>query len=392
MRCIIPFANGNEAREVSGMQVYAARTLVDAFHALCRPDDFSRETIPEHGLLPVPGHCEEVDGIPFPEITEGYDLKDVSGQPYLLRGLQIAAAGGHNLLAFGPPGCGKTLALQRFGGLLPLLTLEESQPVTRIYSLAGILPSSDSLIRVPPFRMPHQTTTIEGMCGGGPLCKPGEISLAHNGVLFLDEASEFRTSVLQMLRVPLESGKVTLCRAGRSTTYPASFQLLLAANPCPCGNFGSKDRICLCSMRSVELYWKKISGPLLDRIDMRIRVESDSCTDGKITGENIKKTATSALRPAIAKAVRIQRDRQGKRNAMLSVSEVTEVCCLSHETKKILDTAAAEYSFSPRGVVSCLKLARTIADMDGAAVVGCDHMAEAVSYRKNTGGIDIPAC
>ena len=186
--------------------------------------------------------------------------------------LVVGAAGRFNMMFFGSPGCGKTILMQYMQYLTPSLTEEESRSVRRIYSLAG-LPIKDETKVYPPFRIPHQTASIEGICGGGPNCRPGEITLAHNGVLFLDEAAEFRSSVLQMLRVPLENKTITLSRAGRSTTYPANFQLLLALNPCPCGNYGSKERICLCSAKSVDLYWKKIGGPLLDRVPIRLHID-----------------------------------------------------------------------------------------------------------------------
>ncbi len=185
--------------------------------------------------------------------------------------LVVGASGRFNMLFFGSPGCGKTLLMQYMQYLTPSLTEEESKSVRRVYSLAG-LPIKDGNRTYPPFRIPHQTASIEGICGGGPNCRPGEITLAHNGVLFLDEAAEFRSSVLQMLRVPLENKSITLSRAGRCTTYPANFQLLLAMNPCPCGNFGNKERICLCSAKSVEQYWKKVGGPLLDRVPIRLNI------------------------------------------------------------------------------------------------------------------------
>jgi magnesium chelatase family protein len=189
--------------------------------------------------------------------------------------LVVAASGRFNMMFFGSPGCGKTILMQYMQYLVPTLSLNEAQSVTRIWSLAGLIKPSEPLIRIRPFRMPHQTASIEGICGGGPNCRPGEISLAHNGVLFLDEAAEFRTSVLQMLRVPLENKCITLSRAGRSTTYPANFQLLLALNPCPCGNYGSSEKICLCSAKSVDLYWKKLGGPLLDRVPIRLHIDPE---------------------------------------------------------------------------------------------------------------------
>ena len=241
------------------------------------------------------------------------------------------------------------------------------------------------------------------MCGGGIHCIPGEISLAHNGVLFLDEAAEFRTSVLQMLRVPIENGRITLARAGRSTVYPASFQLLLASNPCPCGNFGSKANVCLCSARSVELYWNKFSAPLLDRIDIRIPVDNECAHDSlhrtapcsidafaaaqqkasdarSCSGKHL---STAELRVAIARAVKIERRRQGCRNARLTPQEVVEHCRTTKEARTLLDNAVLRYSFSARAVSSCLKIARTVADMDDSDVIQEAHMKEAVSYRKS---------
>ena len=265
---------------------------------------------------------------------------------------------------------------------MPALTEEESAVVTRIHSLAGLLPAGASAIRVAPFRTPHQTASIEGICGGGPRCSPGEISLAHGGALFLDEASQFKSSVLQMLRVPLESGCITLSRAGRSTVYPARFQLLIATNPCPCGNLGSEDKLCLCSAHSIEQFWKKFSAPLLDRIDLRIHVDlPDTSTKNEPTLEELRK--------GIAKAVLIQRERQGKKNALLSPQEVIQFCSekIEESAEKLIDDAQERYGMSQRAVSGCLKLARTIADMEGEEIIAEKHAAEAVSYRKTEVGL-----
>ena len=382
--CIVPEANAKEAREVSGSRVFGARNLTEAFYALSNKDAFTGKAFAsgqgEEGLLPK--GAVKVSGVWFSHAGDEADITAAKGQGFLTRALQVAAAGGHNLLAFGPPGCGKTLSLQRFPSLMPLLTLEEAQSVTRIYSIAGLLPPENPLVRIAPFRMPHQTASIEGICGGGPRCSPGEITLAHNGVLFLDEAAEFRTSVLQMLRVPLESGRITLSRAGRATTFPADFQLLLATNPCPCGFYGSRDKLCLCSARSVEQYWKKFSGPLLDRIDIRVQVSSSKAKD-----DDGKRFSLEELRLGVAKAVTIQRDRQGKKNAKLSPEEVSRFCKLSLQAKEILDAAASRYDFSPRAVSSCIKIARTISDIGGAGEIDGQAMQEAVAYRKCEGGI-----
>lgn len=379
-KCVVCSANAAEAREVTGMKVFGATNLRDAFEALSNPDFFTGGLDESESF--VPEGSVSIDGVLFPPIEQNLEFADVKNQKRLVRGLQIAAAGGHNLLAFGAPGCGKTLALQRFSNLLPLLTVEEAQSVTRIHSISGLLSPNQPLMRNPPFRIPHQTASIEGICGGGINCRPGEISLSHNGVLFLDEAAEFKSSVLQMLRVPLESGSVTLSRAGRSTTYPARFQLLMATNPCPCGNFGSQNRICLCSAKSVEQYWRKFSGPLLDRIDIRISVSSEN-------DEQSEPLSTSELRKQIATAIRIQRERQGKRNAYLSPQEILEYCQLQKSDKDMLENIVSEKDFSQRAVSGILKLSRTIADMENSEKILSNHIEEAVSFRSNVGALEM---
>ncbi len=375
--CIVPAANAEEARSVEGMRVFAATDVRQAFAGLLSCDAW-QDADQELGRSQRQRQ-EEVEFLP---VTPELDMADVRGQGELVRALQIAAAGGHNMLAFGPPGCGKTLAMQKFPSLLPLLTAAEAQPVTRIYSLTGLLPHNQPLVREPPFRMPHQSASLEGMVGGGYHCRPGEISLAHNGILFLDEASEFKGSVLQALRVPMETGRVTLSRAGRSTIYPCRFQLLVATNPCPCGNFGVPGKVCLCSAKSVEQFWRKFSAPLLDRIDIRVPVVVPA--EGS-TGS----TPTEELRPAIARAVEIQRRRQGKPNAQLLPEEIPEICNFTATAQQVLGRAVQQEGFSPRAVTSCLKVARTIADMVNSPVIEEEFMLEAVQFRRNEGGMAI---
>ena len=380
MRCIVPAQNAEEAREVAGVHVFGATSLEDAFRALKDTSFYEAkgQSLRENFLPP---DCVEIDGVLFPKIEAGYEYGEIKGQGQLIRALQIAAAGGHNLIALGAPGCGKTMAIQKFPAINPVLTLEEAQSVTRIWSLAGLIKPSQPLIRIPPFRIPHQTASIEGICGGGINCRPGEISLAHNGVLFLDEAAEFRSSVLQMLRVPLESGSITLSRAGRSTVYPANFQLLMAVNPCPCGNYGSKTKICLCSAKSVDQYWKKFSAPLLDRVDLRVFVENQSeKTDLDSDREGLR--TTEEIREGIARAVKIQRKRQGIKNSRLSPQEILETCKIGTDVQKTLDSAVNRYGFSPRAISSCIKVARTVADIEGVDVIQVRHMEEAISFRK----------
>ena len=414
-KCIVASANAAEAREVAGMKVFGAMNLTEAYDALTKPELFTGMSDGEEKSF-VPEGSVNVHGVLFPAEDRSMEFADIVNQKNLIRALQIAAAGGHNILAYGPPGCGKTLAMTRFPALLPLLTVEEAQSTTRIHSLAGLLHPDEPLMRIPPFRMPHQTASIEGICGGGVQARPGEISLAHNGVLFLDEAAEFRSSVLQMLRVPLESEMITLSRAGRTTIYPARFQLLVATNPCPCGNYGSTNKLCLCSMKSVEQYWRKFSGPLLDRIDIRVHVDGGTeniairenerphpcelCCD-QTTCENCEKiqtteigfteerTSTGQLREKIADAILIQRERQGKRNAHLAPQEILDFCKLSHDEQAFLDSAIQNKDLSQRAVSSILKLSRTIADMDQSLKIKNEHLAEAIRLRQDSGPLDL---
>ena len=380
MRCIVPVQNADEAREIAGVQVYGADSLENAFRAMSDPSFYVARNM-ENGENMIPPGCIDQDGVFFPEIVPGYEFAELKGQKQLVRALQIAAAGGHNLIAMGAPGCGKTMAIQKFPAINPVLTTDEAQSVTRIWSLAGLIKPSEPLIRIPPFRIPHQTASIEGICGGGPTCRPGEISLAHNGVLFLDEAAEFRSSVLQMLRVPLENGTISLSRAGRTTVYPARFQLLMAVNPCPCGNYGSHSKICLCSLKSIDQYWKKFSAPLLDRVDIRVFVENkaeENCEPEERPGL----TTTEEIRTGVARAIKAQRKRQGIKNAQLSPQEILDFCALDTEGRKSLDNATLRYGFSPRAIASCLKVARTIADIAGAKDIAKEHMDEAIDFHK----------
>lgn len=381
--CIVPEKNADEARSVSGAKVFGAENLLEAYNAIYNKDAFTgcSSSAGNESRQGISKDAVEINGILFPPVEEGFEFAEVHNQEKLIRGLQIAAAGGHNVLAYGPPGCGKTMSMQKFPSLLPYLPMEQSQSTTRIFSIAGLIGADKSIIRKPPFRIPHQTASIEGMCGGGSSCLPGEISLAHNGVLFLDEAAEFKSSVLQMLRVPLESGCITLSRAGRTTVFPARFQLLLSSNPCPCGNYGSKTKICLCSARSVEGYWKKFSGPLLDRIDIRIQVDlKEDCKDSDIHEE--ENLSTNELRKKIAVAIKKQMLRQGKKNVQLIPSEISAYCNLDKDAENFLTKTCEKFDMSPRAYSGCLKLARTIADMEDSDKIPIGAVKEAVELRK----------
>ena len=307
----------------------------------------------------------------------GLRFDGIKGLDGLKYAMTASVAGGHHLLVIGKPGSGKTLMLQHLSELMPGLLPEEAASVNRIYSLAGLAPKEGKITKR-PFRMPHQTASIEGMCGGGPRLHPGEITLSHNGVLFLDEASEFKSSVLCMLRVPMESKNITLSRAGRSTVFPAKFRLVMAANPCPCGNLGSHDKLCLCSASAVTQYWKKFSAPLLDRVEIRL-----DCNNPADVPDGMNLTL-EGCRGMIARAWRTQYARQGRLNADLDIAGLVEI-----QNSPQMDKNAADYvqsesmhrSWSMRTVGNVVKLARTLADMDGSEMVTESHARRAVALH-----------
>ena len=375
-RCIIPQANRAEAQAVSDMSVFAADTLAQAFSALTLPLAFEP---------PAEQTAKQTDrnSVQFPPVTPETEFGEITGQPQLVRALQIAAAGAHNIIAYGPPGCGKTMSMLRFPGLMPLLTEAESRPVSRIKSLAGLSLEDSRSFYQAPFRAPHQSASLEGIAGGGPQCRPGEISLAHNGALFLDEAAEFRTQTLQALRVPLESGCITLSRAGRSTTYPARFQLLLASNPCPCGNFGSSTRVCTCSPSQIRKYRSRVSGPLLDRIDLQVEVD-DVGYDALSSSEATESSAEIKARVERARSVQRERFREEtgiEVNADMGELQIKKYCHLSPECEAILRSAFERLNLSARARSRIIKVARTIADLDMSEQILPRHVLEATGYR-----------
>lgn len=281
------------------------------------------------------------------------NVQDVTPDPGLIYALAVAAAGRHHVLVFGKDFKSRDYTTSQITQFMPNLLADEQTSVNRIFSIAGLTKPNQKIIQR-PFRVPHPTASIEGMCGGGPDCKPGEISLAHNGVLFLKEATEFKTSVLQMLRVPLENGNITLSRAGKSTTYPANFQLVMTTNPCPCGNLGSEGRVCFCSAQSIRQYWAKFTAPLLDRISIRYN------TNEKVTPMFV---GYDELRRRVKSAIEKQFKRQGKFNQELTDSEVTQYCRLTCNAQNKLDLAVARYNLSPRAKANIIRLARTVLDL-----------------------------
>lgn len=404
---IVPKENEKEASILKNVEVYGVSTLKEAFEVI-DAIEINYYKLKATGNLDIPKEKTSIenDGIEITWSKENASIQhdsgfgeesfvDIKGQAHLIRALEIAAAGGHNLIAYGPPGCGKTLALRRFQSLLPDMDFVTSHEVTRIYSIAGLLEENpdkiDVLIKRPPFRMPHPNASLEGMIGGAGTCLPGEVSLAHGGVLFLDEATQFKATVLQTLRSPLETGRVTLSRAGRSSTFPANFQLLLACNPCPCGNFGAEGKVCTCMMQSVESYWKKLTAPLLDRIDLRIPVFPPTASN--LLEES--KYSITDLRNKIKIARNIQWERTKKsklaeknlsfmeyKNANLLPRDTKDACKLTDEALRIFSAFSKEEHLSGRGSHAVLKIARTIADIEDMEEISSASLEEAFNLRK----------
>jgi magnesium chelatase family protein len=366
---ILPEANAREAAAVEGIDVFGVSSLLTATGFI-----MGRVQLQPRRLSPQ----EQ------PPTTSTYpiDFKEVRGQEYAKRAVEVAAAGGHNVLMIGPPGSGKTMISQRIPTILPEPVFEESIETTRIYSAAGLLGRNGSIITARPFRSPHHTVSDAGLIGGGIIPRPGEVSLAHNGVLFLDEFPEFRKNVLEVLRQPMEDGLVTISRSQMSVTFPARFMLVAAMNPCPCGYRGDPKHECKCAAQAIQRYWSKISGPLLDRIDIHVEVPAVNWKDvtSKTEGE-----PSAPVRERVNRARRIQLERFRNAgiysNAQMGNRHLKRFCPLGQESLAVLERAMDVLGLSARAYHRILKIARTIADLEGSENINTPHVTEAVQYR-----------
>lgn len=368
---ILPQDNAREAAMGSGpVKVYPMGHLLDVVNFLNDNADFDPVEVDIHQIFTE-------------ESKSPLDLKDVKGQEHVKRAMEVAAAGGHNIVMIGPPGSGKTMLARRFPTILPLMSLEEAIETTKIHSVAGLLPPDHGLIGVRPFRAPHHTISDVALVGGGRFPRPGEVSLAHHGVLFLDELPEFKKNVLEVLRQPMEDGKVSIARAAFSLTYPAKFMLVAAMNPCPCGYYGDPTHSCTCTIQQIQKYRSRISGPLLDRID--IHVEVPAVNFKELTSERSgEPSAVVRERVQRAREIQLKRFVNEKKvfcNAHMESNLIRKYCKIDEQGKELMRNAIKNIGLSARAYDRVLKVARTIADLEDSEKILPHHLSEAIQYR-----------